>query len=104
MVGDGYGSAKQARRRCTQLRSYTLNTTPDDQITLHRMIEEEGNGPGRRAFYLRLEAAQRQSEQRLIDAKATRDAEHAASGVQPVRGSTLPAGLASTSATVTRGY
>ena len=76
--------------------------TIEDETTIRRMIEEQGNGETRRAFYLRLEAAQRAEEQRLIDAKAARIAAAAAEPA-PTWASTHPVGLASTSATVTRG-
>ena len=87
-------------------------TTRDDEIAVRRIIEDQGNGETRRQFYLRLEAAQRADEQRLIDAKAARNAAAAAEEEARIkagiaaqeRGSTLPPGLASTSATVTRGY
>jgi hypothetical protein len=89
-----------------------LNITPDDEILVRRIIEGQGNEAGRRAFYLRLEEAQRSEEARLISAKAARNEAAAAeeearinAGVEAqVRGSLLPPGLvASTSATITRG-
>lgn len=88
-----------------------MNIAPEDETTIRRMIEGQGNEAGRRAFYLRLEAAQRAEEARLISAKAARNEAAAAeeearikAGVEAqVRGSLLPPGLASTSATITRG-
>ena len=79
-----------------------MNITPDQTTVIRRMIESDGNLEVRRAHYLRMEAAQRAEEQRLIDAKAARIAA-AAAAPAPTWASTHPVGLASTSATVSRG-
>jgi hypothetical protein len=55
---------------------------------------------------LRLEAAQRAQEQRLIDAKAARNAEYQADlarGAQPLRGTTMPGSRTTGGVFVTHG-
>ncbi len=59
-----------------------------------------------RELCLRLEAAQRANEQRLIDAKAARDAEYRAElaqGPQPLRATTMPGSDTTGGVTSSRG-